>query len=56
MEEHHDPRKDVEKLGEGLGSHDKPLPCLSDRRWCLLCGIEARRQAFVPALGARPSM
>ena len=28
MEEHHDPRKEIEKLRESLGSHDKPLAFL----------------------------
>lgn len=28
MEDHHDPRKEIEKLRESLGSHDKPLAFL----------------------------
>jgi hypothetical protein len=28
MEEHHDPRREIEKLRESLGSHDKPLAFL----------------------------
>jgi hypothetical protein len=49
MEEHHDPRKEIEKLRESLGSHDKPLAFLIGAgASCAVRGLDGK--PLIPAL------
>jgi len=49
VEEHHDPRKEIEKLRESLGSHDKPLAFLIGAgASCAVKGLDGH--PLIPAL------